>query len=201
MPASQAQGIFCRRRARQAPPARSGRNSPVRQARSNECRARQFADPGHYPGAAPPRGGAAPSRIRNLLGGIDKPGVSVLKELLEQAATACTPSTAMLLERWRDRPEYERLTELAMLDPWLPRPPAAAKELKMAVEKLLEEYGPGRRMDELLKKSGGIGLELRRKGRIKQPSQVQGPLPSAALNPYAFVATEWPESYTARLAF
>ena len=47
----------------------------------------------------------------DLLGGIDKPGVSVLKELLEQAATASSPSTAMLLERWRDRPEHERLTD------------------------------------------------------------------------------------------
>ncbi|HTD75216.1 MAG TPA: DNA primase, partial [Steroidobacteraceae bacterium] len=53
----------------------------------------------------------------DLLSSIDKPGVSVLKELLEQAATASSPNTAMILERWRDRPEYERLTELAMQDP------------------------------------------------------------------------------------
>jgi DNA primase len=116
----------------------------------------------------------------DLLGSIDKPGVSVLKELLEQAATASSPSTAMLLERWRDRPEHERLTTLAMQDPLVADTAAAAKELKMAVEKLLEEYGPGRRMDELLKKAEELGLNyaekaelsslLKSKGRSRAPS-------------------------------
>ena len=116
----------------------------------------------------------------HLLSSIDKPGVSVLKELLEQAATAASPSTAMLLERWRDRPEHERLTELAMQDPLVADTAGAAKELKMAVEKLLEEYGPGRRMDELLKKAEELGLNyeekaelsslLKSKGRSRAPS-------------------------------
>jgi DNA primase len=115
-----------------------------------------------------------------LLGNVDKTGVSVLKELLEQAATASSPSTAMLLERWRDRAEYERLTELATLDPLVADTASAAKELKMAVEKLLEEYGPGRRMDELLKKAEELGLNydekaelsslLQSKGRFRAPS-------------------------------
>jgi DNA primase len=115
-----------------------------------------------------------------LLGSIDKPGVSVLKELLEQAATASSASTGMLLERWRDRAEYERLTELATLDPLVADTASAAKELKMAVQKLLEEYGPGRRMDELLKKAEELGLNyeekaelsslLKSKGRSRAPS-------------------------------
>ncbi|HEX3950640.1 MAG TPA: DNA primase [Steroidobacteraceae bacterium] len=116
----------------------------------------------------------------DLLSNVDKPGISVLKELLEQAATASSPSTAMLLERWRDRPEHERLTELAMQDPLVADSSAAAKELKMAVEKLLQEYGPGRRMDELLKKAEELGLNydekaeltglLKSKGRSRAPS-------------------------------
>ena len=116
----------------------------------------------------------------DLLSSIDKPGVSVLKELLEQAATASSPSTAMILERWRERPEHERLTELAMLDPLVADSGAAAKELKMAVEKLLQEYGPGRRMDELLKKAEELGLNydekaelsnlLKSKGRFRGPN-------------------------------
>jgi DNA primase len=115
-----------------------------------------------------------------LLGSIDKPGVSVLKELLEQAATASSASTGMLLERWRDRAEYERLTELATLDPLVADTASAAKELKMAVQKLLEEYGPGRRMDELLKKAEELGLNyeektelsslLKSKGRSRAPT-------------------------------
>jgi DNA primase len=128
----------------------------------------------HHPAAA------AAIEEPDLLGNLDKPGVSVLKELLEQAATAASPSTAMLLERWRDRPEGERLTELAMQDPLVADTPSAAKELKMAVEKLLEEYGPGRRMDELLKKAEELGLNydekaelsslLKSKGRSRAPS-------------------------------
>ena len=127
----------------------------------------------HYPTAA---GAMEP----DLLSSIEKPGVSVLKELLEQAATASSPNTAMLLERWRDRPEHERLTTLAMQDPLVADTAAAAKELKMAVEKLLEEYGPGRRMDELLKKAEELGLNydekaelsslLKSKGRSRAPS-------------------------------
>jgi DNA primase len=115
-----------------------------------------------------------------LLSGIDRPGVPVLQELLEQAATAASPNTAILLERWRDRPEYGRLAELAMQDPLVADTPSATKELKMAVEKLLEEYGPGRRMDDLLKKAEELGLNydekaelsslLKAKGRTRAPS-------------------------------
>src|SRR5450631_4371170 len=56
----------------------------------------------HHPTAA------AAVNDPDLLSNVDKPGVAVLKELLEQASTALNPSTAMLLERWRDRTEYER---------------------------------------------------------------------------------------------
>jgi hypothetical protein len=90
------------------------------------------------------------------------------------------PSTAMLLERWRDRPEYARLSELAMAEPMVAEAPAAAQELQMAVEKLLEEYGPGRRVDELLRKAEELGLNfdekteltllLKAKGRPRAPT-------------------------------
>jgi DNA primase len=97
---------------------------------------------------------------------VDMPGVAVLKELLTQAKSPTATSTAMLLERWRDRAEFDRLTALAMQDPLVASPEAAAKELKMAVEKLLEEYGPGRRMDELLKKAGELGLNYEEKAEL-----------------------------------
>jgi DNA primase len=109
-----------------------------------------------------------------LLSSLDKAGVSVLKELLEQAATASSASTATLLERWRDRPEHERLTELAMLDPLVADTAAAAKELKMAVEKLLHEYGPGRRMDELLKKAEELGLNYEEKAELSSLLKSKG---------------------------
>jgi DNA primase len=122
----------------------------------------------HHPAAA----GAI--QDPDLLSSIDKPGVSVLKELLEQAATASSPNTATLLERWRERPEHERLTALAMQDPLVADPAAAAKELKMAVEKLLQEYGPGRRMDELLKKAEELGLNYDEKAELSSLLQSKG---------------------------
>ena len=110
---------------------------------------------------------------------IDKPGVSVLRELLEQAAEMTSPSTAMLLERWRDRHEYGRLSELAMSEPLVAEPSGTVKELQMAVERLVEEYGPGRRTDELLRKAEDLGLNydektelsllLKAKGRARAP--------------------------------
>ena len=65
------------------------------------------------------------------LGALDRPGVGVLKELLEQAAALPKPSTAMLLERWRDRPEYTRLSELAHHRPHgRRRPPAPLRSCR-----------------------------------------------------------------------
>jgi DNA primase len=105
---------------------------------------------------------------------IDKPGVSVLRELLEQAAEMTSPSTAMLLERWRDRHEYGRLSELAMSDPMVAEPSGTAKELQMAVERLIEEYGPGRRMDELLRKAEELGLNYDEKAELSLLLKAKG---------------------------
>jgi DNA primase len=114
----------------------------------------------HHPAAA------AGVRHAEALQRLDKSGVEVLRELLAQAAGASNPSTAMLLERWRDLPEYERLAELAMAEPLVADPASAAKELQMAVEKLLAEYGPGRRMDDLLRKAEELGLNYQEKAEL-----------------------------------
>jgi len=114
----------------------------------------------HHPGAA------RFVKDPEMLNRVDRPGVSVLKELLDQAAAMEQPNTAMLLERWRARPEYGRLCELAISDPMVAELPGAAKELQMAVEKLLEECGPGRRMDELLRKAEDLGLNYDEKAEL-----------------------------------
>jgi DNA primase len=122
----------------------------------------------HHPAAA------AAIETPGSLNDADMPGVAVLKELLEQARSASSPSTAMLIERWRDRAEYGRLSELAMQDPLVADTAAAAKELSMAVEKLLEEYGPGRRMDELLKKAQELGLNYDEKAELSHLLKSKG---------------------------
>ena len=114
----------------------------------------------HHPAAARAAGDFASLR------GVDKPGMAVLKELLEQASAMTQPSTAMLLERWRDRPEYARLSELAMAPAMVAEEEGAAKELHMAVKKLLEAYGPGRRVNELLRKSEETGLNSDEKAEL-----------------------------------
>ena len=109
-----------------------------------------------------------------MLGDLAKPGVAVLRELLDQAAAMEQPNTAMLLERWRDRPEYGRLNELAISEPMVAELDGAAKELQMAVEKLLEEYGPGRRMDELLRKAEELGLNFEEKAELGSLLKAKG---------------------------
>jgi DNA primase len=122
----------------------------------------------HHPSAA--RAIEAP----DVLATLQRPGIGVLKELLEQAATAAAPTTAVLLERWRDRPEYQRLAELARVEPLVADAAGAAKELGMAVEKLLEEAGPRRRMDELLQKAGEMGLNSDEKAELSTLLQSRG---------------------------
>jgi predicted nucleic acid-binding Zn ribbon protein len=114
----------------------------------------------HHPSAA--AAVADPGALR----AVAKPGVAVLQELLEQAAGTASASTGVLLERWRDRPEFARLAELAALEPLVADAKAAASELQMAVHKLLEEYGPGRRMNELLQKAEEMGLDSAEKTEL-----------------------------------
>jgi DNA primase len=114
----------------------------------------------HHPTAA--RAIKDPTALESLT----RPGIAVLKDLLEQAREAVSPTTAVLLERWRDRPEYHRLADLAQADPLVADAAAATKELAMAVEKLLEEAGPGRRMDELLRKAAETGLNYDEKAEL-----------------------------------
>ncbi|HMD73637.1 MAG TPA: DNA primase [Steroidobacteraceae bacterium] len=148
-----------------AEPARSGhglqydRRSPVSGGRGNLLR-QAISLVLHFPKAA--RAVEGPQ----ALAAVDKPGVSVLQELLEQAAAAAAPTTAMLLERWRDRAEYGRLAELASMEPLVADTAAAASELQMAVQKLLEEFGPGRRMNELLRKAEEVGLNMQEKAEL-----------------------------------
>jgi DNA primase len=127
----------------------------------------------HYPAAA--RSVREPGR----LDAVDTPGAPVLRELLAQALSVAAPNTAMLLERWRDRAEFARLTDLASTAPLVASAEAATSELQMAIEKILEAHGPGQRVDELLRKAEDQGLNfdekaelgnlLRAKGRVTKP--------------------------------
>jgi DNA primase len=105
----------------------------------------------------------------------DLPGVNVLTELLEQAAGMEQPSTAMLLERWRDRPEYGRLCELAAAAGMVDTAGGAAQELQMAVQKLTASVGPGRRVNELLRKAQDMGLNYDEKAELSSLLKAKSP--------------------------
>jgi DNA primase len=114
----------------------------------------------HHPSAA-----SAVERPE-VLAGLEKPGIPVLHALIEQARESPHLNTAALLERWRDKPEFERLAQLAADQPLVPDPGAAGRELKMAVEKLVDMLGPGARMDELLQKARDSGLNYDEKAEL-----------------------------------
>jgi DNA primase len=111
---------------------------------------------------------------------VERPGMAVLRELLEQAQQSVAPTTGVLLERWRGRAEYARLAELAMAQPLVGDAKSAAQELAMAVEKLREEFGPGRRVDELLRKAQELGLNYEEKTELSQLLQARGRPPAKA---------------------
>jgi DNA primase len=114
----------------------------------------------HHPAAARAIG------ARQAVAGVDLAGIGVLNELLDQAAEMAQPTTAMLLERWRERPEYRRLTELALAPAMVEDASGAVKELQMAIRKLVEHHGPGRRMNELLRKAEETGLNYDEKAEL-----------------------------------
>jgi DNA primase len=114
----------------------------------------------HHPAAA--RAVRDPERLDV----VDTPGAPVLRELLAQAIGMATPSTAVLLERWRERPEFARLTDLAGATPLVADASAAASELQMAIEKIVEAHGPGQRVNELLRKAEEQGLNIDEKTEL-----------------------------------
>jgi DNA primase len=97
----------------------------------------------HHPGAA--HAVVDPATLRR----VELRGIEVLVELIEAAAATPGLSTAQLIERWRDRPEWSRLNELAA-EPGLMDEQAAGQDLANAIAKLVAEAGPGRRLDELI---------------------------------------------------
>jgi DNA primase len=105
----------------------------------------------------------------------------VLAELIEMAHAEPNLTSAQMVERWRDRPEYERLGQLAAMA--LPDFDDAAlgRELAGAVAKLVDELGPQRRLDALIEKAGDVGLTDDEKAELRDlQSRLRPPPPAAA---------------------
>ncbi len=119
-----------------------------------------------------PRAAAAAAHFEQLES-VDLPGIDVLRELLTEARSASL-STASLLERWRGRAEFGRLSELAGESSLVHDNEAAVRELNMAIAKLAAAAGPGRRTDELLQKARDSGLNLQEKAELNQLLKERG---------------------------
>jgi DNA primase len=108
----------------------------------------------HFPAAA----SAVSEQQRGELARMDQPGVAVLIALLEQLQASPAASMALTLERWRERPEYRRLCELASSAPLVPDQAAASQELRQAVARLLDSE-LRRRLEVLIEKARGQPLD------------------------------------------
>ena len=116
----------------------------------------------HHPSAA-----AAPADLE-ALSAVDRPGVPLLLELLTQLREDPAASTAVLLERWRERPEHVSLARLAATECLVLDPAAAAAELGSAIARLVAEETPGRRLDELLARARDTALSDPEKQELQE---------------------------------
>ncbi len=101
----------------------------------------------HFPSIATRVSGAHLSQLEMT----DDPGSRFLFELLDQLQQEPAANTAVLLERWRERPEVVRMRTLAGEEMLGLEEPSAALDLIAAIEKLALEPTM-RRHDELMAK-------------------------------------------------
>jgi len=98
----------------------------------------------HYPRIA--------DKVRDVtaLASLERPGISLIVQLVEELHDQPCDKTAVLLERWRGRPDVEHLEKLAAMELHIADEAGAAQELLGALERLLKEEESQRRYDELV---------------------------------------------------
>src|SRR5271170_7398550 len=132
----------------------------------------------HFPAAAR----ELPATLWEPLEQLEQPGIAVLREMLQDQSEQPGTTTGQILERWRDRPEFERLSELAAAPILVTDTGAAVRELSNAISRLLDEQ-LRRRMDQLIEKAreGTVSAEERSELQVLSKSlsrQIQpAPLP------------------------
>jgi DNA primase len=114
----------------------------------------------HYPKIADKVGATAE------LAAVDKPGIPLLIELIQELQRDPCGTTGALLERWRGRPDVEHLAKLAALECHIPDEAGAARELLGALGQLIDE-GALRRREQLLSKHGSVGLTDAEKAELQ----------------------------------
>jgi DNA primase len=134
-------------------PAAAGRRNLVRQAVQLLV---------HYPGIA--------DKVGDLtaLQALDRPGIPLIVQLVEELHAQPCEKTAVLLERWRGRPDVGHLEKLAAMELHIADQAGAAQELLGALKRLLEEDETQRRYTELLTRH-------KREGSPGEPADLEPP--------------------------
>jgi DNA primase len=86
-----------------------------------------------------------------------------------------TTNAAGVLERWRDRPEQGSLAKLASAVCLAPDAAGAAAELKSALNRLIIEESPVRRLDALMAKARDSSLDDAEKLELQGLLQARSP--------------------------
>lgn len=110
--------------------------------------------------------GLEPAHLE-LLETLQEPGADILRGLVAGLRAEPCQSTAQLLERWRDRPEAERLGQLAAMESLILSPEAARREFVEALSRMQAE-GAKRRLDALLDRERESGLSTEERRELQQ---------------------------------
>jgi DNA primase len=120
-----------------------------------------------------------PDAAKNLLrqdqlAGNDQPGVPLLVELIDDLRARPAASKAVVVERWREKPDGVHLAKLAAAECLVTDSRAAAQEVQTAIDRLVQQTGPGRRTDELLAKAEKTGLTSQEKLELQGLLKARG---------------------------
>ena len=102
-----------------------------------------------------------------MLTTVDEPGAEILRELIADLRHKPCSSTGQLLERWRERPEAERLGRLASSEALIPNDAAALRELQTALERMRDE-GQRRLFDMLFERERAVGLSAEERVELQR---------------------------------
>jgi len=92
-----------------------------------------------------------------------QPGAPLLAQLISELKSRPAPNKAVVVERWRERPEGIHLDKLAVAECLVTDPKAAARDIQMTIDRLRRESGPSKRTNELLRKAEESGLTSQEK--------------------------------------
>lgn len=118
---------------------------------------------------------AASNLLRHeQLAGNDQPGVPLLVELTDDLRARPAANKAVVVERWRERPDGVHLAKLAATECLVTDTRAATHEVQTAIDRLIQKTGPDRRTDELLAKAEKTGLTSEEKLELQGLLKARG---------------------------